>query len=173
MIHYISAFIFYTFAMIGVILIGFVIYKKTLAITKNENRGLIKVLDCLSIAPKKTLLVIKVKDEKFLIASGAEHTTFLAKLEFEDNSKIQQIYSNMQQNSYGDIDYMPRQTKSNIGFDNQKQEKLNKIQEQFKELYKKDETPKREIQQTSERKAMVRKLLKDLDETTTKQTGRF
>lgn len=84
MISYVTAFIFYTLAMIGVLLVGFIIYKKTFIIDKNDNRGTIKILDSLPIGNKKNLLIIKIKNEKFLIASGVDHTTFLSKLEDKD-----------------------------------------------------------------------------------------
>ena len=80
MITYITAFIFYTLAMIGILLVGFVIYKKTFVVSKGENKGMIKILDSYPIGPKKVLMVVKIRNERFLIASGVEHTTFLAKL---------------------------------------------------------------------------------------------
>ena len=90
MMTYITAFIFYTLAMIGILLLGFVVYKKTIMTTKNETKGMIKILDSMPIGNKKNLLVVKIKNERFLIASGMEHTTFLAKLA-EDNSKQEKI----------------------------------------------------------------------------------
>ena len=108
MMTYVTAFIFYTLAMIGILLIGFVVYKKTFMPTnKGESRGMIKIIDSLPIDNKKMLHVVKIKNEKFLIASGLEHTTFLSKLdddsiniakeevitpEVVDNSFLKQIY---------------------------------------------------------------------------------
>ena len=77
MMTYVTAFIFYTMAMIGVLLVGFVVYKKTILPNKGDNKGLIKVIDSIPIGNKKTLLVVKIKNERFLIASGVENTTFL------------------------------------------------------------------------------------------------
>ena len=88
MATYVTAFIFYTLAMIGIMLIGFVVYKKTFIVNKADSKGIIKILDSLPIGNKKMLLVVKIKNEKFLIASGVEHTTFLSKLE-QDNPTIQ------------------------------------------------------------------------------------
>ena len=65
MITYITAFIFYTLAMIGILIVGYVVYKKTILTTKKDTKGMIKILDSLPIGPKKTLLVVKVKNEKF------------------------------------------------------------------------------------------------------------
>ena len=91
MFTYIAAFIFYTLAMIGILLIGFIVYKKIgINSLNSNNKGLIKVLDTYPIGAKKSLMVIKIKDESFLIASGVEHTTFLAKLG-ENSSNAQTI----------------------------------------------------------------------------------
>ena len=93
MITYLTAFIFYTLAMVGILLIGFIVYKKIGPLNKNENKGMIKILDSMPIGPKKVLLVVKIKNEKFLIASGLEHTTFLSKLNDENSqNKNQKTY---------------------------------------------------------------------------------
>ena len=59
MMTYVTAFIFYTLEMIGVLLVGFIVYKKTFIIDKNENKGTIKIIDSLPIGNKKNLLVVK------------------------------------------------------------------------------------------------------------------
>ncbi len=172
MITYISAFIFYTFAMVGIILVGFIIYKKVMSTTKSENKGLIKIIDCTTIGPKKNLLVVKIKNEKFLIASGAEHTTFLSKLNYEEQNNIQiprqRERQNNQQQEETDYEQQERLAAQRAQLEQIKMAKLNKIRNQFKQLYNQDE-----IQQTPQRKAIVRKLLKDLDNTTSSQGGRF
>ena len=58
-----------------------VVYKKTFQPNGVEHKGIIKVIDSLAIGNKKHLLIVKIKNENFLIASGMEHTTFLAKLD--------------------------------------------------------------------------------------------
>lgn len=86
MMTYVSAFIFYTLAMMGILFVGFVIYKKTFLADKSSSQGNIKILESFAIAPKKVLMIIKVKNERFLIATGDTYTTFLAKLENQDDS---------------------------------------------------------------------------------------
>lgn len=97
MLSYLTAFIFYTLAMVGILLIAFVVYKKFNLPLKQDNRGLITIVDSCPIGAKKTLLVVKIGNEKFLIASGLEHTTFLAKLD----SNINQFNNEM--------DYQPQE----------------------------------------------------------------
>ncbi len=162
MLTYITAFIFYTLAMIGVMLLGFVIYKKTITPSKGENKGAIKIIDSVSIAPKKMLLVVKVKNEKFLIASGAEHTTFLAKLDSSnqetkitnqphDNTIMMQPEQSMikqQENRFDDLDGL-RQTKGR------------NLRNLFSEAA---QNRNDSIEQTSARKQMIKQLIKELNE---------
>ena len=152
MLTYITAFIFYTLAMVGILLLGFVIYKKTILPSRQDNKGLIKILDKTAISPKKSLLVVRVKNEKFLIALDAERTTFLSKLEDEkQNVKEQKVNkTSFEQNT----NYI----------DDVQQRKLDNIQKQFKQLYSNQEEPK--IDENLTRKEMIRKLLKDLNDTT-------
>ena len=84
MMTYVSAFIFYTLAMIGVMLVGFIVYKKTFNQNPSLSKGMIKIIDSAPIGNKKMLHIVKIKNESFLIASGLEHTTFLARLDSED-----------------------------------------------------------------------------------------
>lgn len=149
MLTYIAAFIFYTLAMVGILLVGFIIYKKTLITSKNDSKGLIKVLDTVAIAPKKTLMVVRVRSEKFLIALDSERTTFLAKLS-EDAPKKEEQQKAQQKSSNED-----------------------KLQQQFRELYALDNTkePKQEVK--PDRKEMIKRLLRDLNETQTGLESRY
>lgn len=168
MMTYVTAFIFYTFAMIGILLIAFVIYKKTFMNIKSDAKGIIKIIDSQPIGNKKMLMVVKVKDEKFLIATGPESTTFLSKLNFENNqkrtqktTKKEEINDNFQQENM---------------FLNSQENKINQIQKQFMDLYSKEETipaKEEEIDPIPHRREMIRKLLKDLNNVNAKKEARF
>lgn len=194
MITYITAFIFYTLAMIGILLIGFVIYKNTMMVKRSETRGSIKILDSLPVGNKKTLLIVKIKNEKFLIASGLEHTTFLAKLN-DDNQKT--VNQNPQKeevisrnelkkilNEENNTNMMTKENQMNVNFFNKpkKEEyidfekmRLQKLQKQFNELYEKtaptlDENVK---DKAILRKAMIKQLLSDLNDTPIKNRSNY
>ncbi len=120
MITYLTAFIFYTLAMVGILLLGFVVYKKFNFPTKLNANGLIKIVDSCAIGAKKNLLVVKIGNERFLIASGLEHTTFLAKLDSnsskqtettEQNTNVEQIRKNIEPLSHHNVEskIQPRQ----------------------------------------------------------------
>lgn len=154
---YILAFMFYTTAMIGVMLTGFLIYKKFIMQGKSQAKNMIKIMDALPLAPKKTLYVIKVKNERFLIASDMQQTTFLAKLSDDNTKKEYKSY----------IEEQPEVT-------NFQQERLNRIQKQFQELYNKgDETKVVELNEKPSRKDMIKKLLKDLNDTKSAAQGNY
>ena len=150
MITYILAFIFYTLAMIGILLVGFVVYKKFMQGNKNEKKGMIKILDSIAIAPKKNLLVVRVKSEKFLIAIDSERTTFLSKLAPDEKSRKEIV------------EQKPQQT------DKSEQDKFSDIQQRFMDLYSQED----EEEQTLTKKDMIHKLLKDLNKTNVK-TGSY
>ena len=118
------------------------------------------------IAPKKMLLVVKIKNERFLIASGAEHTTFLAKLnkgQNENEISLNDLVEN--QNKIANFINPPKEKRIDEGLEsipfyksenqyqyqkNNFQDELNDIenikrakaleaQRQFKELYEKED----------------------------------
>lgn len=79
---YFANFMVYTLAMIGVIATALLVYKGTSFYgSKNGKSKYIKVLDTLSIAPRKTLYVVSAGGEKFLIAGDVDKTTLISKLE--------------------------------------------------------------------------------------------
>lgn len=83
MTGYLLHLIFYTAAMIGIILIGFVIAKKSLMggnFGINRNNFL-NIESFLCLEPRKNLYVIKAGTEHFLISTDNEGTKILAKLE--------------------------------------------------------------------------------------------
>lgn len=84
---YISNFIVYFCAMIGIIVLALYVYKKFNVTTFSRNGGKnLSVEDCLSLSPRKSLYVIKSGNERFLIAGDFERTTLISKL--EDNTEI-------------------------------------------------------------------------------------
>ena len=68
---YLANFIVYTLAMVGVIVVALLVFKNATSggsITKKSKY--LKVLDTMSIAPRKTLYVVSAGKERFLIAGG-------------------------------------------------------------------------------------------------------
>ena len=79
MLHYIISFIVYTLAMAGVLILGFVVYKKSTDFTYKKST-LIKVEDTMRLPDRKTLYIINCNEERFLIASCADKISLISKL---------------------------------------------------------------------------------------------
>lgn len=178
MITYITAFIFYTLAMIGVLLGGFIVYKKTFAPVKNENKGMIKILDTYSIAPKKTLMVVRIKNERFLIALDSERTTFLSKLADENQAKkdTQKLTEDIQNVDYSLEDEIQSAFNERAQrYDDIRKAKADEAQKQFMELYSKDEPKAKAFQnqELSQRKNMIRHLINELNSTKVQNGSKF
>ncbi|OGI21695.1 MAG: hypothetical protein A2287_02300 [Candidatus Melainabacteria bacterium RIFOXYA12_FULL_32_12] len=92
MTGYILSFTVYTLAMIGIILIGFIIAKKSLIsgpYSSPKNKFL-SVETCLNLEPRKNLYVVKAGTERFLVSTDTEGSHFLTKLDAENLPSIEE-----------------------------------------------------------------------------------
>lgn len=78
---YLANFMVYTLAMIGVIAIALLVFKNSSGFGGGNQSKHLKVLDTLSIAPRKTLYIVSTGQEKFLIAGDVSKTTLISKLQ--------------------------------------------------------------------------------------------
>ena len=89
---YLINFLVYSMAMVGLLFVCLMVYKKTM--TNNyskKNSEELTVENAMNLSARKTLYIVKAGNEKFLIASDAERTTFLAKLNDIENTNTKQI----------------------------------------------------------------------------------
>ena len=92
---YIAHFSVYLFAMIGVICFALLVVKKSITTSyKKRKSAFLQVEDTITIAPKKSLFVIRAGGKKLLIASDEGRTTFLTELD-ENKVKTQKSISEM------------------------------------------------------------------------------
>ena len=77
---YLTNFIVYTFAMVGVIMLALFVFKTSSSIKTGKSSSFLKVHDTLSLGPRKTLYVISAGEEKFLIAGDVDKTSLISKL---------------------------------------------------------------------------------------------
>ena len=84
---YLSNFIVYMLAMLGVLMIALFIFKQATSynVKKNVHGKGLKVIDTLSLSTRKTLYVIEAGNERFLIAGDIDRTTLISKLENNKN----------------------------------------------------------------------------------------
>lgn len=76
---YLLNFIVYTAAMIGIIFLAVFVYKN-FAFTNTSKSNFLNVEDCISLAPRKNIYVVRAGNERFLVASDAERTSLISKL---------------------------------------------------------------------------------------------
>lgn len=76
---YLLNFIVYTAAMIGIIFVAVFVYKK-FSLTGNLKSKFLNVEECISLAPRKELYVVRAGSERFLVASDVGRTTLISKL---------------------------------------------------------------------------------------------
>lgn len=83
---YIAGFAIYTLAMIGIILLGYVVVNKSLQnpLYKRGKKAFLNLESSLMLEPRKAIYVIKAGSERFLVSSGSEGINFLTKLN-QDN----------------------------------------------------------------------------------------
>jgi flagellar biogenesis protein FliO len=90
---YILGFTVYTLAIIGVILLAFVVAKKSM-LTCNiakKKEFFLDIEHSVNIAPRKTVQVLRAGNERFLIALDTERTTFLTKLAIKNEIPQEEI----------------------------------------------------------------------------------
>ena len=79
---YLANFMVYTLAMVGVIVVALLVFKGA---TSSAGGGrcskYLKILDTMSLGPRKTLYIVSTGNEKFLIAGDVDKTTLISKLE--------------------------------------------------------------------------------------------
>ncbi len=125
MLIYAIKFMVYTFGVIGLLLIAYVIAKKCMGLDMNTRRkGNLIIEETLNITPRKTLYVIKAYNERFLIASDANNTSFLAKLNSDETITDKLI---------GDNDFS-KLINDNSSFE---QNENNKVKDKISEIQKK------------------------------------
>ena len=90
MAHYIISFTVYTLAMSGLIALALFVYKKVTNISAtNKKTKTLSIEETMSISPRKTLMIVKAGDERFLIASDTDKTTLISKLGQNETSAVE------------------------------------------------------------------------------------
>lgn len=86
MIHYIISFTVYTLAMSGLIALALFVYKKVMTgnLTGKSSK-ILSIEETMVINPRKTLMIVKAGEERFLIASDIDKTSLIAKLGQNEN----------------------------------------------------------------------------------------
>ena len=86
---YLTNFIVYTLAMVGVIMLAVFVFKTTTSVSTKGGSKNLKVLETLSLGPRKTLYIVSAGEEKFLIAGDVDKTSLISKLETKNNISVE------------------------------------------------------------------------------------
>ena len=85
---YLTNFIVYTLAMVGVIVIALMVFKNSTNIGTKKGSKYLKVHDTLSLGPRKTLYIVSAGSEKFWIAGDIDKTSLISKLNSEEKEEL-------------------------------------------------------------------------------------
>ena len=106
---YLTNFIVYTLAMVGVIMLAVLIFKTSTGVGAKASSKYLKVHDTLSLGPRKTLYIVSAGEEKFLIAGDVDKTTLISKLGIKDNVETKSQILTEKQGSFKEtMESLPR-----------------------------------------------------------------
>ncbi len=83
--HYLVNFSVYTMAMAGLIMFALFVFKCCTGNGFSKKSSMLNVIDLMKLSPRKTLYVIKVENEKYLIAADIDTTSLIAKLDDKED----------------------------------------------------------------------------------------
>lgn len=87
---YLGNFIVYTLAMVGVIVVALLVVKNSTSFGSGAKSKYLKVVDSMSLGPRKTLYIVSTGREKFLIAGDSDRTSLISKLDSSEEVKLQE-----------------------------------------------------------------------------------
>jgi len=94
-VSYLTNFLIYASAMVGVFMIAVFVFKKSIhANPKSKSNNSLSVEEVITLAPRKNLYIIKAGSEKFLIAVDSDRTSLISKL--NDSPTRQNRFMNLQ-----------------------------------------------------------------------------
>lgn len=86
---YLTNFIVYTLAMVGVFVVALMVFKNATGTVTKGGSKFLKIHDSLSLGPRKTLYIVSAGEEKFLIAGDVDKTSLISKLNCKDETVLQ------------------------------------------------------------------------------------
>ena len=86
---YITNFIVYTLAMVGVIVVALLVFKNATSIGGGKTSKYLKIIDSISLGQRKNLYVVSTGKEQFLIAGDVNNTCLISKLDNIGETTIQ------------------------------------------------------------------------------------
>lgn len=78
-------------AVIGIILILVTIAKKRMNFLHSSGNGVIKIIEVRHLMPKKSLYLVSVRGQEFLLASGGDRLELIAPVKNEDSPSFDEL----------------------------------------------------------------------------------
>lgn len=78
---YITNFIVYTLAMVGVIVVALLVFKNATSVGGGKCSKYLKIIDTISLGQRKHLYIVSTGKEQFLIAGDVNNTCLISKLD--------------------------------------------------------------------------------------------
>lgn len=114
---YLVNFVIYTTAMIGIIFLALFVYKKvSQGYGFTSKSKFLNVEDSINLAPRKNLYVIRAGKERFLVASDAERTSLISKL--DENTSSRKVEKTTSVDELPTIVDFPKQNRETTVFQN-------------------------------------------------------
>ena len=161
---YLVNFIVYSMAMVGLLFICLMIYKKTMVTGKcTKDTNDLQIENALNLNQRKVLYVIKAGNEKFLIAADTERTSFLAKLNSNEKINLAQETINSEKKVSIEVetdDIFPLKRKN---ISNSKPVDYSEVMNSVKKAQSKTQTKMQNTSQTN--KPVMKEMLRKLSET--------
>ena len=83
---YITNFIVYTLAMVGVIVVALLVCKNATSFGGSKTSKFLKIIDSISIGQRKNLFIVSTGKEQFLVAGDVNTTCLISKIEPVSNN---------------------------------------------------------------------------------------
>ena len=99
---YITNFIVYTLAMVGVIVVALLVFKNATSVGGGKHSKYLKIIDSISLGQRKNLFIVSTGKEQFLIAGDVNNTNLISKIE---NVAPAQVCETKPQNNSADNDF--------------------------------------------------------------------
>ena len=78
---YITNFIVYTLAMVGVIVVALLVFKNATSVGGGKTSKYLKIIDSIPLGQRKSMFIISTGKEQFLVASDVNNTSLISKIE--------------------------------------------------------------------------------------------
>ena len=85
------------FVVLGILLVIYGLMRKKLSHIKNNDNSAIKIKEIRHIMPKKSICLVEVNDQEFLLGLGTESITFLSAVPSKDSECFEGTLASIEQ----------------------------------------------------------------------------